>query len=67
MTEHRSKLLVSIYCILATLILGAYGLNTFLGWEWDSAREERLPESVRQTPGGYRNSPFWLSSFRGGK
>jgi hypothetical protein len=51
------------YMVYGMIILGLYGLATWRGWEPGSARRGIIPQSVRQSPGGYRSYNFW----RGGK
>lgn len=55
------------YLALGLTILGFYGVASFLGWEFGSAKRDFVPASVRQSPGGYRSFHFWHSGYRGGK
>jgi hypothetical protein len=56
-----------IYAIFGSLLLGGYLVATLSGWDITSPERERLPPSVRQSPGGYRSFHFWHSGFHGGK
>jgi hypothetical protein len=47
----------------AGLVLGLYSLASWKGWEAGSSKRGFVPQSVRQSPGGYRSYNFW----RGGK
>jgi hypothetical protein len=55
------------YLLLGTLLVCSYGVSSFTGWEWTSARRQYIPAGVRQQPGGYRSFHFWHSGYRGGK
>ena len=51
------------YAGFALAILGLYGTATLRGWELGFASKGKIPQSVRQSPGGYRSFVYW----RGGK
>jgi hypothetical protein len=48
-------------------VVGTYLLANVLGWRVSTAEHERIPPSVRSSPGGYRSFHFWHSGFSGGK
>ena len=48
-------------------ILGAYGWASATGWRLATQPHERIPASVRSSPGGYRSFHFWHTGFMGGK
>ena len=45
------------------LVLALYSVASIKGWEMGSPRRGLIPQSIRQSPGGYRSFNFW----RGGK
>lgn len=51
------------FTVYAVLVLGLYSVASLKGWELGSPRRGFIPQSVRQSPGGYRSYNFW----RGGK
>ena len=52
------------YTIYGAMLVLFYAWAAWTGYEFGSSRnEQRLPESVRQAPGGYRTYGYW----RGGK
>jgi hypothetical protein len=51
------------YTAFAVLVLALYAMASSKGWEMSSPRRGFIPQSVRQSPGGYRSYNFW----RGGK
>jgi len=51
------------FTVYAVLVLALYSVATMRGWELASARRGFIPQSVRQSPGGYRSYNYW----RGGK
>jgi hypothetical protein len=51
------------FTVYAVLVLAFYAVASTRGWEMRSSRRGFIPQSVRQSPGGYRSFNFW----RGGK
>jgi hypothetical protein len=51
------------FTVYAVLVAVLYGVASLRGWEMSSPRRGFIPQSVRQSPGGYRSFNFW----RGGK
>lgn len=51
------------FTVYAGLVLALYGVASVRGWEIGSSRRGFIPQSVRQSPGGYRSFNYW----RGGK
>ena len=51
------------YLGFALAVLGLYGAASLRGWELFSPKKGKIPESVRQSSGGYRSFVYW----RGGK
>jgi hypothetical protein len=45
------------------LVRALYSVASLRGWELGTPRRGFIPQSVRQSPGGYRSFNFW----RGGK
>ena len=58
--RKRSRRLVLLF---ALAVLGLYGCATWRGWQLGFARKGKIPQSVRQSSGGYRSFAYW----RGGK
>ena len=52
-----------MYLGYAAALLTLYSAATVRGWELWPARHDKIPQSVRQAPGGYRSFAYW----RGGK
>jgi hypothetical protein len=61
MTLHR------VYLGFASLLLGWWVLAALGGWEFSTPAREKVPASVRSSPGGYRSFHFWHSGYHGGK
>jgi hypothetical protein len=59
--------ITKIYAGAAALLLSTYAGTALLGWEVGSNKQEQLPASARQAPGGYRSFHFWHSGYSGGK
>jgi len=59
--------LVKIYVGLASAALLVYLLAGMLGWDFRGSERDRVPGSVRNSPGGYRAYHFWHSGYHGGK
>ncbi len=57
--------LVRIYAGVTALALVVYLLAGVMGWDFKSSERDRVPGSVRNSPGGYRS--FWIVGYRGGK
>jgi hypothetical protein len=51
------------YALFTLLVLGGYGTAGWRGWEMFAAEKDRIPQNIRQAPGGYRSFTYW----RGGK
>jgi hypothetical protein len=51
------------FTVYAVLVMALYFVATLRGWEPASPRRGLIPQSVRQSPGGYRSFNYW----RGGK
>jgi hypothetical protein len=51
------------FTVYALLVFALYTVASSKGWEMSSPRRGFIPQSVRQSPGGYRSYNFW----RGGK
>jgi hypothetical protein len=58
---------VRVYLAVGALLLGLYGWSEAVGWERRAAATDRIAESVRQSPGGWRTWTFWHRGVRGGK
>jgi hypothetical protein len=58
---------VRLYLAVGALLLGLYAWSEAVGWESAGAATQRMPESVRQSPGGWRTWTFWHRGVRGGK
>jgi hypothetical protein len=56
-----------LYMFFGGGLLVAYLAATVSGWQVGSPEQQRLPPSVRSSPGGYRSFHFWHSGFHGGK
>ena len=48
-------------------LLAFFAAGGLLGLRLGSTPHERIPPSVRSSPGGYRSFHFWHSGFSGGK
>ncbi len=59
--------LVKIYVGVAGLALVVYLLAGVLGWDFKSSQRDRVPGTVRNSPGGYRAYHFWHGGYHGGK
>ena len=60
-------MLTKIYAVVAASLFTTYACSALLGWEVGSTKQEQLPASARQAPGGYRSFHFWHSGYSGGK
>ena len=47
------------YRIYGLLVLGLWGAAAWNGWELFGGRRGKIPQGVRQSPGGYRSYNFW--------
>lgn len=65
--RSRMSWLLRIYVLLAGAALAVYLLAGFLGWDTRTSQRDRVPGSVRNSPGGYRSYYFWHAGYRGGK
>lgn len=55
------------YIASGVTLLLLYAVAGFLGWEIGAEKQQFIPASVRQSPGGYRSFHFWHSGYQGGK
>ncbi len=62
----RSKA-VYFWAALSGLIVVAYGVTAFAGWEPGAPTRDEIPGSVRASPGGYRSYQYWHRGYHGGK
>lgn len=53
--------------LVGTLILGLWGASIFFGLGFSDTPSNKVPESVRSSPGGYRSWAFWHAGTHGGK
>ena len=51
------------FTVYAAAVLVLYSVASLRGWELGAPKRGQIPQSVRQSPGGYRSYNFW----RGGK
>jgi hypothetical protein len=58
---------VKIYAAVAGVVLVLYLVAGVVGWDVKSSERDRVPGSVRNSPGGYRAYHFWHSGYSGGK
>jgi hypothetical protein len=58
---------VRAHLAVGTLLLGLYAWSESVGFERRAAPAQRIAESVRQSPGGWRTWTFWHRGVRGGK
>jgi len=52
-----------LFQIYGLVVVGAWAISTWTGYELFASKRGAIPQSVRQSPGGYRSYNFW----RGGK
>ena len=64
---RRFTVLAILYGLLATGLLGLYSFAFAAGWERSPAQRGVIPQSVRQSPGGYRSYFFIHGGYQGGK
>lgn len=58
----------TLYALVGGSLLALYAAHGFFGVDlFASDARDELPQSVRQTPGGYRTFIFWNSGYQGGK
>ena len=65
--RSRMSLLMKIYVGLAGSALVLYLLAGVFGWDTRTSQRDRIPGSVRNSPGGYRSGYFWFAGYHGGK
>lgn len=63
----RRSFVVGAYGLFGGAVLLWYVAAGFYGWSIDQEDRDEIPESVRQSPGGYRSFQFWHSGYQGGK
>jgi hypothetical protein len=51
------------FLVYGLVVVTLYGVAAWRGWEMGSPKRGFIPQSVRQSPGGYRSYNYW----RGGK
>lgn len=56
-----------LYLLGASLLTGLYAFGEGVGWEDDDVERQAIPQSVRQSPGGWRSYSFWHTGIHGGK
>jgi hypothetical protein len=61
----RMSILIMIYSGIAAIVLGVYLMAGVFGWEQRASARDRVPGTVRNSPGGYRG--FWIIGYHGGK
>jgi hypothetical protein len=65
--KRRVSLLLKIYAGVGGVVLAIYLLAGVMGWETRTSQRDRVPGSVRNSPGGYRSYYFWHAGYHGGK
>ncbi len=55
------------YRVWVIALLGGFAWTSASGWRVTTTPRERIPASVRSSPGGYRSYHFWHTGFSGGK
>jgi hypothetical protein len=60
-------MMIWLYRVVTVAALGLYAAAGFLGWDFQEKARTQIPQSVRQSPGGYRSFHFWHTGFQGGK
>jgi len=63
----RMSILIMIYSGVAALVLVIYLMAGVFGWDQRASARDRVPGSVRNSPGGYRSYYFWHAGYHGGK
>jgi hypothetical protein len=60
--------------MIGRIVYAVLGAGALVGWTVmsqtgmaTSHTTYKLPQSVRQSPGGYRSFTFWHSGYQGGK
>jgi hypothetical protein len=48
-----------LYRIFMAGVMGLWALSAWSGWEIGSRQRGHIPQSVRQSPGGYRSYHYW--------
>jgi hypothetical protein len=64
---RRMSKLAIVYLITAAGGLGLYAAGMIGGWEHAPGQRSYVPQSVRQSPGGYRSYFFVHGGYQGGK
>jgi hypothetical protein len=57
----------TLFRLWALGVVGLYAGASAFGWRLATAPRERIPPSVRSSPGGYRSFHFWHTGYMGGK
>jgi hypothetical protein len=65
--RSRMSWLMRIYIGIAGAALAVYLLAGMFGWDTRTSRADKVPGSVRNSPGGYRSYYFWHAGYHGGK
>jgi len=55
------------YVVFGWLLVAGYAAAGFTGYELFTSARDRIPDEVRNTPGGLRTFHFWHSGYHGGK
>lgn len=63
----RISLLIKIYVGISAAMFAVYLLAGVFGWDQRASARDRVPGSVRNSPGGYRSVYFWHAGYHGGK
>jgi hypothetical protein len=53
--------------MFSAIVVGTYSWIAYADYEPGSPDREKIPASVRSSPGGYRTYHFWHSGYHGGK
>jgi hypothetical protein len=59
---------ITVYAVLATAAISAWVFAGATGFAFGStSSHDKVPASLRSSPGGYRAFHFWHSGYQGGK
>jgi hypothetical protein len=59
--------LMWLYALFGGGVLSLYLAAGVFGWASAAERRDRVPATVRHSPGGYRSYHIWYSGYHGGK
>lgn len=65
--RSRMSWVMKLYLGLVGAAFTVYLLAGVFGWDQRSSVRDRVPGSVRNSPGGYRAYHFWHAGYHGGK